>query len=435
MTMDTTSNSQAGTYRPNSEISSGPATTTLLHVLAKKILPGAVMLWVISGGFVIFEPSPYELMFIILLPLAFFAGMKLHRRALGLFKLLVMFLPFALIATFQGKYADLSSALIFTIITIFLWFTGYFAANYIAEDPHKRLGDMMRAYTWVAVVISLIGILAYLNLIPGSEIFLRYDRVKSTFQDPNVFGPFLIIPAAFALQRALLDTGKRALISGLVFAILFMAVFLSFSRAAWGYIVVTSGLVFVGCFLLEANSKDRTRMIAIAIGGIIMLLVALVALLSIDSVAELFLQRFSLEQQYDSGTSGRFGRQAYAFEMALSNPLGIGPMEFRNYRVPEDVHNTYITVLLSYGWVGGLIYISMIWMTMRKGFSTLLKPSPNRLLMIPLLANFIPLTIEAAIIDTDHWRHLFLLVGMIWGVYAGYHKTGPEQNYRSKRLI
>ncbi len=412
-----------------------PAPDSALNRLARKILPPAVMVWVASGGLVIIEPSPYELMFFLVLPIAFFAGMKIHRRALGLFKLMVMFLPFALLATFQVKYASLTSAMIFTLITVYLWFTACFAANYIAESPHERLGQVMRAYTWIALVITVPSILSYLGLIPGGEIFLLYDRVKATFQDPNVYGPFLIIPAAFALQRALMDTGRRAMAGALVFAILFIGVFLSFSRAAWGYMVLTSILVFAGCFLLEANARDRARMIAIAVAGISALLLALVALLNVEQVAELFLQRFSLEQVYDSGASGRFGRQSYAFELALANPLGIGPTEFRNLRVTEDPHNTYVTVLLSYGWLGGLAYISMMWMTLKNGAASLLKPSPNRLLMIPLVANFIPLSIEAAIIDTDHWRHLFLLVGMIWGVYAGFGKTSPEQSDKSRRLI
>jgi hypothetical protein len=28
----------------------------------------------------------------------------------------------------------------------------------------------------------------------------------------------------------------------------------------------------------------------------------------------------------------------------------------------------------------------------------------------------VPHVIEAAIIDIDHWRHYFLIVGLIWGV-------------------
>ncbi|MCF6302395.1 MAG: O-antigen ligase family protein [Devosiaceae bacterium] len=413
----------------------GAQKPTQLHFLAKAWLVPMVSIWMISGGFVIFEPSPYEFMFLLVLPVAYFAGIGIHRKTLGIFQLMVLFIPFALIGSFQVRYMSVLEGMVYSIVTVFLWFTAYFAANYIADDPQKRLGGMMGAYTGVAVFISVIGTLAYLNIIPGAEIFLRYDRVKATFQDPNVFGPFLIIPAAFALQRMLLDKGKRALFAGAIYGILLVGVFVSFSRAAWGYMIFTSGFVFIACFLFESNAKDRSRMIGITLVGLVLAVVALIGLLSIDSVRELFLQRFSLNQTYDSGSTGRFARQTYALEMALANPFGIGPLEFRNLRITEEPHNTYVKVLLTYGWIGGLAYFALVWMTFKHGFAALKKASPNRLLMIPLMANFIPIALESAIIDTDHWRHFFLLVGMIWGVSAGYGRVNDAQSTRRGRLI
>ncbi len=412
-----------------------PVYASKLHLLAKAWLAPVVAVWIVSGGFVLFEPSPYELVFLLVLPLAYLAGIGIHRKTLGIFQLMVLFIPFALIGAFQVRFSTTISGMIYVIVTVFLWFTAYVAANYIADNPQKRLGGIMNAYTGVAVFISVIGILAYLGIIPGSEIFLRYDRVKATFQDPNVFGPFLIIPAAFALQRMLLDKGKRALVAGAIFGILLIGVFVSFSRAAWGYMIFTTGFVFIACFILEANNKERSRMIGIMLVGLALAVVALIGLLSIESVRELFLQRFSLNQTYDSGSTGRFARQAYAFELALSNPFGIGPSEFSYLRVTEAPHNTYVKVLLAYGWIGGLAYFSLVWMTFKHGFAALKKASPNRLLMIPLMANFIPLALESAIIDTDHWRHFFLLVGMIWGVAAGYERVNDAQATRRGRLI
>lgn len=408
---------------------------TQLHYLSKSWLGPMVGLWMIAGGFVFLEPSPYELVFILVLPFAYFAGMGIHRRTLGIFQLLVLFLPFALIGAFQIRYMSITAGMVYSIVTAFLWFTSYFVANYIADDPQKRLGGMMRAYTGVAVFITVLGILAYLDVIPGAEMFLRYDRVKATFQDPNVFGPFLIIPASFALQRVLMDQGKRALWAAIIFGILFVGVFVSFSRAAWGYIIFSSAFVLVACYLLEANSKDRARMIMLTMAGVFVLLIALAGLLSIDSVRDLFIQRFSLSQNYDSGSTGRFARQIYALELAINHPFGIGPLEFRNMRIVEEPHNTYVKVLLTYGWVGGLAYFALVWMTLKKGISALWKTSPNRMLMIPLIANFIPLALESAIIDTDHWRHFFLLVGMIWGVDAGYHRVNKAQETRRGKLI
>ena len=42
------------------------------------------------------------------------------------------------------------------------------------------------------------------------------------------------------------------------------------------------------------------------------------------------------------------------------HPLGIGPAEFRNLRVKEEPHDTYVTLLHVYGWGGGLMYIVFI---------------------------------------------------------------------------
>lgn len=34
-------------------------------------------------------------------------------------------------------------------------------------------------------------------------------------------------------------------------------------------------------------------------------------------------------------------------------------------------------------------------------------------------AAFLGVVVEGAIIDTDHWRHFYLLLALIWGLMAG----------------
>jgi len=424
-----------GSHTPRHAPYPGSLMHTRLGIAAQAFLLPLVAVWIFSGGFVMFEPSPYEFTFLLLLPVAVLAGVGIHRGTTGILVLLILFTPFALLGAFQVRYTPLTEALIYVIITVFLWFTGWFAANFVADAPHRNLGLVMKAYTASAVLVALVGILAYLGIIPGGDLFLRFGRAKSTFQDPNVFAPYLILPAMFALQRVLLGRGGRVWRAGFVLAILFVGVFVSFSRGAWGHLILSAGLMFALCFLLESTPRDRARMMALGLAGLGAGLVVLLALLSIEQVRDLFLDRATLFQNYDGGETGRFGRQGYAFELALANPLGIGPMEFSNLRVSEAPHNTYVKVLLSYGWLGGLAFVGLIWMTLSRGVTSVLRPSPNRLLMMPLLATFIPLAIEAAIIDIDHWRHLFLIVGLIWGVAASYDRFGPVQRDRRAALI
>jgi hypothetical protein len=53
------------------------------------------------------------------------------------------------------------------------------------------------------VIAALFGIAGYFNLFPGAEYFTRFDRARGTFQDPNVFGPFLVLPTLLLIQRLL----------------------------------------------------------------------------------------------------------------------------------------------------------------------------------------------------------------------------------------
>ena len=51
------------------------------------------------------------------------------------------------------------------------------------------------------------------------------------------------------------------------------------------------------------------------------------------------------------------------------------------------------------------------------------------------MATFVPLCIEAAIIDLDHWRHFFLIAGLIWGVTAAYDRVAPGEDKPLSALI
>ena len=399
-----------------------------------RLLDFMVGLWVFSGGMVFVEPAPYELIFLGVLPIAFLAGMGIYRSTFGLLALMIGFIPFALIACFQVKFTAISDALVFSIVTVFLMLTSYFVANYVAEATERRMRLVMNAYTAIAVISAIVGTLAYLHLLPGGDVFVIYGRARAAFNDPNVFGPFLILPAMFALQRILLGRGKVQIVAGLIYMALFVGVFVSFSRAAWGHFALSSAIVLVLCFWLESNARDKVRIMIMSLLGAGMLLGAVAGLLSIPSVANLFELR-AASQNYDTGDTGRFGRQGFAFELALDNPLGIGPHEFRNLRVIEEPHNVYVSVLHVYGWGGGAMYYLLVILTLWRGTKALFKPTRYRLIMIPLMATFTMLVGESAIIDSDHWRHYFLIAGLIWGVASAINMAPRVPNSAPKLLI
>ena len=399
-------------------------------------LDWAVAFWIFSGSVVVTEPSPYELSFFLVLGATLLAGsFTFHRSTLGLIVLWGALIPFAVIAAFQPKYSTVPAALQFQVVTIFLLFTAYWVANYVADAPQKHMRIIVNAYILTAVFSAMLGTAGYLGLIPhGHDLLTLYDRAKALFNDPNVYGPFLILPACYTLQRILLDKPKRATIAGIAFAILSIGVFVSFSRAAWAHLIASCLGTFLFCFFAVANAKEKVRMLILTLLGALMIVVALGGLLSIPTVQRLFEVRASA-QNYDEGETGRFGRQGYAFELALNNPWGIGPMEFRNLKIREEPHDAYVSVLHVYGWGGGLVFYLFIGITIWRGVSFVLRRSANRLLLIPLVSTFIPLCIEAAIIDLDHWRHFYLVGGLIWGVTAAYNKVLPGEDKRLSALV
>jgi hypothetical protein len=293
---------------------------------------------------------------------------------------------------------------------------------------------IIAAYAAAAALSALAGTLAYLGLMPFRDTLTLYGRAKALFNDPNVFGPFLILPAMYALQRVLLASPKRAVIGGAIFMAIVVGVFASFSRAAWGHLAASAVMVYLLCFVFVADAREKVRMLILALLGLMMIVVAIGGLLSIPSVQRLFETR-AAAQTYDEGDSGRFGRQGYAFELALEHPWGLGPLEFRNLHIREEPHNSYVNAMHVYGWGGGLMFVLLIGTTLWRGLSFVVKPSPNRLLLIPLVSVFLPLSIEAAIIDLDHWRHFFLVAGLIWGVTAGYRTIRPGGSTRLAGLV
>src|SRR5204863_8723998 len=132
------------------------------------------------------------------------------------------------------------------------------------------------------------------------------------------------LPARRMLQRLLTGTVGAATRAAIPLALMAIALLLSFSRAAWGQFAFTAALLMFLTFVTTRSSNARLRIVLIAVAGIAVMVLMLAALLSIDRVAELFQQRASLEQSYDVGHLGRFGRYILGDGLASRGPFGLG---------------------------------------------------------------------------------------------------------------
>jgi hypothetical protein len=150
----------------------------------------------------------------------------------------------------------------------------------------------------------------------------------------------------------------------------------------------------------------------------VIVVVALVAvLLSFDSIAEMFKQRASFDQSYDEGRFGRFGRHILGADMALDLPFGIGPLQFHTY-FPEDTHNSYLNAFMSGGWITGICYPALVFITVIMGFRHIFVRVPWQRAYLAIFAAFLGTVGESFVIDTDHWRHFWMMLGAMWGMFA-----------------
>jgi hypothetical protein len=131
----------------------------------------------------------------------------------------------------------------------------------------------------------------------------------------------------------------------------------------------------------------------------------------------MFQQRASFDQSYDEGRFGRFGRHILGAQMALDLPFGIGPLQFHRY-FPEDTHNSYLNAFMSGGWISGLCYPAMVVLTVVLGFRHVFIQVPWQRTYLAIFSAFLGTVGEGFIIDTDHWRHFWLMLGAMWGMFA-----------------
>ena len=124
-----------------------------------------------------------------------------------------------------------------------------------------------------------------------------------------------------------------------------------------------------------------------------------------------------LELVFDLGEQGRFARYARGAVMALDRPIGIGPLQFHTY-FPEDTHNSYLNAFMSGGWLSGVCYPALVFVTAMNGFRYIFTPVPWQRTYLAIFAAFLGTVGESFVIDTDHWRHFWKMLGAMWGMIA-----------------
>jgi hypothetical protein len=374
---------------------------------------GVLWTYLAISGFVAIEPSPYEFMFPIAL-IAFADGGMLFGRALApLIACLLVYDASGFIPFFDEK-----ESFNFTFITLYMSLATILFAAIVAASPLARMRTIRSGYVAAGVISALLGIIGYFNIAGMGQYFTAYDNTRAMgfFKDPNVFGPFLAPPVVWLFQDLLLRRGRSALAVACLIVLL-TGVLLSFSRGAIVDCLLSIMLLLGLTFLTATTSEMRARTLKIAALGLAMLVAIVVIILAVPAAHDLAMERATLAEDYDSGPQGRFGNQLRSIPMLVTRPLGFGPQRFAHI-FPQDPHEVFISAFGSFGWSGGLAFTVFFAVTLYYGWRICFRRSALQPDAVAVWAALFPQLLQGFQIDTNHWRHMFLMISCIYGLTA-----------------
>lgn len=355
------------------------------------------------SSIVLVEPAPFDLGITFLFVYGFFVNfIKFNKRIT--FPLIYLFIFVAANLTSMFEIPNPSYGTRYFLITIYMIVIWLFVVLFLSRYRSIGMDTIWKGYAIAGVFSVVIGLLAYFGLVPFRDTLIYSGtRIKSLFKDPNVFGPFLVPLALYAYSKidSPLKTNKFKWFG--VFSLSSIGVLLSFSRGAWGNFILAF-ILYIGIkFMLRPSLKTIFRMLFMGL-----LTFALVTfLLKIDSINFMLQQRFAY-QQYDDG---RFATHTFALEVIRNKPLGVGPAQY-DYIYGYQPHNSYLQVAAENGWIAAFSYFAFIFASWMKAFRTFVI-SKNTVYLV-VFASIGGLLLNAYVVDTLHWRHLWVLLALPW---------------------
>lgn len=399
--------------------------------IADGMLHAMLYLTILSSFFVFVQPAPYEYLAAALGGCALLAGVSFDRKLMPLLLLFIVRDVSGVIALFP--ILDHDDSLRFLATSFYLAMTAVLFAGLCIQDTMRRLATMRSAYIFSGVLASVLGTLGYFQLYfpiyPGLEIFAMNDRAVAGFKDPNVLGVFLIPPMMWLIEGFVVD--KIRLRNVLAAVIILVGLILAFSRAAWASFAFASIAMLFFLWITRPDRRTRGRIVTLVVAGCIAVVGIGALLFSVEVVQKMFLQRSSI-QQYDIGHVGsRFNLQENSLKEILEHPMGMGPWGFSKIYGMVS-HNTFLGTMLNHGWIGGIAYTAQVLLTLVLGWRAMLVHTPWQSFMIATYLTYVALVLEAFVVDTDHWRHYYLLLGLVWGLVTATMNFMREERMRTQ---
>ncbi|ABG33301.1 hypothetical protein CEP88_08525 [Roseobacter denitrificans] len=371
---------------------------------------------ILLSFFVVVEPAPTDLVFMIAVAIFCFSrpvttNFLSGSALLGIYLYLAFSVLSLVFVEFVFMFALRAVAIEFYMIGLFAM-TAYF----VKTRGDAAFATILGAMAIGGVLASFVTLVALFDLIPNSEILFRGEgarnRVKATFKDPNVFGPFLV-PGFLFLTWVVVESPRFRLWALGAMGLVTISLIATFSRGAWVHAFISLSVFSLA--LLVYRPTARATFTAIVWFAII---VCCVILLFLDQITarladSFFAQRLSL-QTYDTS---RFGYVADAARQIWEHPLGIGPFQAR-YVYGYLPHNTFVAFAMHNGLFACLGLILIYGSAMARCIVKVVDQQPGWTKYALVFSVLLGLLVLMQVVGSIHWRHMYLVCGLAFGTYT-----------------
>jgi O-antigen ligase len=379
-----------------------------------------VALMVGSSFYVVREPAPCDLLFVLLCLIAPF-----YREFHISFDLNPV-LTFSLAAFIFGNivsfwfasaspsiHLEVAPSLLYMAVTIYLVLYWYVITTLIRGWGLAMIDVIKAAFFFAACAATVVGLMVQMGFLSATSLGLEnsVQRVAGSFKDANVYAPF-VSAAVIWLASDLLNKSKIRLLELGLLAFLAVGIVGALSRGAFVNILGSFFLLVALQMMISLQLRWLKRLFMM-ISFIIFLGIPVAGfyLTSGDGRAELFQQRLAL-QRYDNK---RFEVQAEALRQIPQFPLGVGPGQSQQI-LPQNPHNLYLMVTLENGLLGGLGMVFFLMTCFWICLSGVLRRGPYAHLYACHLAILAGIVTNSLVIDSLHWRHFFLILAIPAGL-------------------
>jgi len=378
---------------------------------------------VLAMNYTLMRPSPVDMLFIgsfliTLVHLTLFKKQEVTRRAVT-FTLLLGAWALSYFIASLGHISEefVAFELLAKTFAISIGIIGAFVSM---SWSRRHFETFMKVYIFSCVIASILGTIGFVLQIDQ----LTWDgRARGLIDDPNMYGSFLIPAVVFCAYLLSRPRGGKVLLIGAM-AIILLGILLSFSRIA-----VVATVLCLSAYIVFKNRGRPCRLLTIFgslfAAGIVLFVIA--SITSAEFSAKL-LDRLTLAKSYDLGEEGRYHRYLLVLPMIAQNPIGLGVLQLEKI-FPEPIHNIWLSSFVNYGWGGGIAWVVLAFGSVVVSVRNY-RRTKNEIAVV-LLISLVGVVMCTTLHEGEHWRHLWLFFGLVWGFDA--LKFGPDAKVKPDR--